>query len=77
MGIENVKAFSILKDSELSLLNEKMVSKEFKKDEVLIKKGTIADDIIFLNSGIVSSIYTNQSKTFIRDFYFAPVVFTG
>jgi len=34
MGIENVKAFSILKDSELSLLNEKMVSKEFKKDEV-------------------------------------------
>ena len=77
MGIEDITAFSVLKDSELSLLNEKMVSKEFKKDEVLIEKGTIADDIIFLNSGIVSSIYTNQSKTFIRDFYFAPVVFTG
>ena len=76
MGIENIKAFSVLKDSELSFLNEKMVSKQFKKDEVLIKKGTIADDIIFLNSGIVSSIYTNKSKTFIRDFYFAPLVFT-
>ena len=76
MGIENITAFSVLKDSELSLLNEKMVSKEFKKDEVLIEKGTIADDITFLSSGIVSSIYTNQSKTFIRDFYFPPLVFT-
>ena len=66
MSIENITAFSVLKDSELSLLNEKMVSKEFKKDEVLIKKGTIADDIIFLSSGIASSIYTNQSKNFIR-----------
>ena len=65
MGIKNIKAFSVLKDSELSLLSEKMVSKQFKKDEVLIKKGTIANDIIFLNSGIVSSIYTNKSKTFI------------
>ena len=34
MGIEDITAFSVLKDSELSLLNEKMVSKEFKKDEV-------------------------------------------
>ena len=76
MGIENIKAFSVLKNSELSFLSEKMVSKQFKKDEILIKKGTIADDIIFLNSGIVSSIYTNKSKTFIRDFYFAPLVFT-
>ena len=76
MSIENIKAFSVLKDSELSLLNGKMVSKEFKKDEVLIEKGTIADDIIFLSSGIVSSIYNNQSKNFIRDFYFAPLVFT-
>tara|TARA_B100001121_G_C18537541_1_gene549146 strand:- start:46 stop:696 length:651 start_codon:yes stop_codon:yes gene_type:complete len=71
-----IKAFSILKDSDLSFLNEKMVSKQFKKDEVLIKQGTIADDIFFLNSGIVASTYTIKSKTFIRDFYFPPLMFT-
>ena len=69
-------AFSILKDSELSFLNEKMVSKQFKKDEVLIKEGTIADNIFFLHSGIVASTYTIKSKTFIRDFYFPPLMFT-
>ena len=71
-----INAFSILQDSELSFLNEKMVPKQFKKDEVLIKQGTIADNIIFLTSGIVSSIYTTKSKTFIRDFYFPPLMFT-
>jgi CRP-like cAMP-binding protein len=76
MSIKNITAFSVLSDSELFFLNEKMVSKQFKKDEVLIKQGAIAGDLIFLNSGIVASIYSNQSKTFIRDFYFAPLIFT-
>jgi CRP-like cAMP-binding protein len=71
-----INAFSVLKDSELSFLNEKMVSKQFKKDEVLIKEGTIADDIFFLHSGIVASTYTIKSKIFIRDFYFPPLMFT-
>jgi CRP-like cAMP-binding protein len=76
MRNKNIPAFSVMSDSELFFLNEKMVSKQFKKDEVLIKQGAIAGDLIFLNSGIVASIYSNQSKTFIRDFYFAPLIFT-
>ena len=34
-----------------------METKDFKKGEDLIKQGEIADHIILLSSGIVSSIY--------------------
>ena len=53
-----------------------METKDFKKGEDLIKQGEIADHIILLSSGIVSSIYTKKSKKFIRDFYFSPLIFT-
>jgi CRP-like cAMP-binding protein len=65
-----------LKDSHLNLLNELTKAEEHKKDTILIERGSIADKLIFLTSGIVSSVYENGSKRFIRDFYFPPQIFT-
>ena len=76
MNLKKISAFSILDNSEISILNKLMETKNFRKGEDLIKQGKIADDIILLSSGIVSSIYTIGSKKFIRDFYFSPLIFT-
>ena len=58
------------------MLNELTTEEEYKKDSVLIEQGSVADKLIFLTSGIVSSVYRNQKKRFIRDFYFPPQIFT-
>ena len=76
INLRKISAFSILDDSEIFILNKLMETKDFKKGEDLIKQGEIADHIILLSSGIVSSIYTKKSKKFIRDFYFSPLIFT-
>ena len=65
-----------LKDSHLNLLNELTKVEEHKKDVILIEQGSTANKLIFLTSGIVSSVYENGSKRFIRDFYFPPQIFT-
>ena len=42
----------------------------------MIDRGSVAESLIFLTSGIVASVYENQKKRFIRDFYFPPQIFT-
>ena len=42
----------------------------------MIDRGSVAKSLIFLTSGIVASVYENQKKRFIRDFYFPPQIFT-
>ena len=74
--LKRIPQFAHLKDSHLSLLSELTYAEEYKKDSVLIEQGSIADKLIFLTSGIVSSVYRNQNKRFIRDFYFPPQIFT-
>ena len=66
MNLKKISAFSILDDSEIFILNKLMETKDFRKGEDLIKQCKIADHIILLCSGIVSSIYTIESKKFIR-----------
>ena len=58
------------------MLNELITEEEYKKDSVLIEQGSVADKLIFLTSGIVSSVYKTPNKRFIRDFYFPPQMFT-
>jgi len=74
--LKRVPQFSGLKDSHLNLLNELTKAEEYKKDTVLIERGSVAEKLIFLTSGIVSSVYHNQKKRFTRDFYFPPQIFT-
>ena len=74
--LKRIPQFANLKDSHLTLLNELTKAEEYKKDSVLIEQGTVANKLIFLTSGIVSSVYKNQNKRFIRDFYFPPQIFT-
>ncbi len=74
--LKRIPQFANLKDSHLSLLNELTKAEEYKKDSVLIEQGAVADKLIFLTSGIVSSVYKTQNKRFIRDFYFPPQIFT-
>ena len=45
MNLRKISAFSILDDSEISISNKLMETKDFKKDEDLIKQGKIADHI--------------------------------
>ena len=74
--LKKIPEFSNLKKSYLSLLNELTKAKKYRKDTVLIEQSSVADKLIFLTSGIVSSVYQNQRKSFIRDFYFPPQIFT-
>ncbi len=74
--LKNIEAFSSLEKSDLIFLENLLEPKIFKKGDVLIKQGEIANNFIFLTSGIVSSVYKNKSKEFIRDFYFEPLIFT-
>ena len=74
--LKRIPQFAHLKDSHLSLLSELTYAEEYKKDSVLIEEGSIADKLIFLTSGIVSSVYKTPNKRFIRDFYFPPQIFT-
>ncbi len=74
--LKRIPQFAHLIDSHLSLLSELTDAEEYKKDSVLIEQGSVADKLIFLTSGIVSSVYSNQNKRFIRDFYFPPQIFT-
>jgi len=74
--LKRIPQFSGLKDSHLNLLNELTKAEEYKKDTVLIERDSIADKLIFLTSGIVSSVYHKQKKRFTRDFYFPPQIFT-
>tara|TARA_B100000287_G_scaffold68346_1_gene59942 strand:+ start:30 stop:617 length:588 start_codon:yes stop_codon:yes gene_type:complete len=74
--LKNIETFSSLEKSDLIFLENLLEPKIFKKGDVLIKQGEIANNFIFLTSGIVSSVYKNKSKEFIRDFYFEPLIFT-
>ena len=74
--LKHIKQFSILSNSELSLLDSLSKEKNYKKNKTLIKQGDVARDLIFLKSGIVASKYILKEKIFIRDFYFSPNVFT-
>ena len=74
--LKNFEPFSILEQTELSILDNLTKKKEYKKGTTILKHGQVAQNIIFLNSGIVSSVYSHTAKKFIRDFYFSPHIFT-
>ena len=74
--LKNIKPFSTLKDSHISILNELSRAEEYPKNNVIIEQGDIARNLIFLKSGIAASIYKKHNKKFIRDFYFEPHIFT-
>ena len=70
MNLKKISAFSILDDSEIFILNKLMETKDFKKGEDLISQGEIADHIILLSSGIVSSIYKKNQRNLFEIFIF-------
>ena len=74
--LKNFEPFSVLEQTELSILDNLAKKKEYKKGTIILKQWQVAQNIIFLNSGIVSSVYSKITKKFIRDFYFAPHIFT-
>lgn len=74
--LKDTYPFSILDDFHFSQLISYAQTKKYEKNTILISQGDIANNIIFLKSGIVSSVYEKGSKKFIRDFYFEPLIFT-
>ena len=74
--LQSFPLFSSLKDSELIMLDTLTEKKEYKKDTVLLEKSQVSKKLIFLNQGIVASVYEDRGKKFIRDFYFPPLIFT-
>ncbi|MAI85670.1 MAG: hypothetical protein CMF99_00530 [Candidatus Marinimicrobia bacterium] len=65
-----------MKESEFSILEDLTNKKKYRKGDTILKAGQVAENIIFLNFGIVSSVYIQKTKKFIRDFYFSPHIFT-
>ena len=59
-----------LSDKEMKILADLHILKDYKKNTVIDKQGSISGAVYYLNQGIMAMEYEQDSKTFVRDFIF-------
>ena len=59
-----------LSDKEMKILADLHILKDYKKNTVIDKQGSISGAVYYLNQGIMAMEYEKDSKTFVRDFIF-------
>ena len=59
-----------LSNKEMKILAELHILKDYKKNTVIDKQGSISRAVYYLNQGIMAMEYEKDSKTFVRDFIF-------
>ncbi len=66
---------SPLSAQTLALIEDILVLDELKKGDYFIREGAIANEIAFLEQGVVSAFYTNkQGKEYNKTFFTAPAI---
>ena len=68
--LERMKKISFLSGDEMIILSKLHIRKDYKKNAVIDQQGTVSKSVYYLNSGILSMEYLNESKVFVRDFIF-------
>ena len=59
-----------LSDKEMKILAELHILRDYKKNTVIDRQGSISRAVYYLNKGIMSMEYESDSKIFVRDFIF-------
>ena len=59
-----------LSNKEMKILAELHTLRDYKKNTVIDKQGSISRAVYYLNQGIMAMEYEKDSKTFVRDFIF-------
>ncbi len=59
-----------LSDKEMKILAELHILRDYKKNTVIDKQGSISRAVYYLNQGIMAMEYETGSKNFVRDFIF-------
>ena len=70
-SLGQIPEFKILEKKELLWLESQLNSKRILAGKTISHQGEINNDIIFLNDGILSAVYSTDKKIHIRDFYFS------
>lgn len=70
-SLGQIPEFKILEKKELLWLESQLNSKRILAGKTISHQGEINNDIIFLNDGILSAVYSTYKKIHIRDFYFS------
>ena len=59
-----------LSSEEIKILGNLHTIKNYKKNTIIDKQGSISKAVYYLNQGIMAMEYEKESKTFVRDFIF-------
>jgi len=79
LGMKNLVSFlsqiSPLSEQTLTLMQSVFVADELKKGDYFVRDGEYANEIAFLESGVVRAFYTNkQGKEYNKTFFTAPSI---
>ena len=68
--INRMNKIAPLSDKEMKILANLHILRDYKKNTVIDKQGSISRAVYYLNEGIMAMEYVKNSKTFVRDFIF-------
>ena len=68
--INRMSKIAPLSDKEMKILEELHILRDYKKNTVIDRQGSISRAVYYLNKGIMSMEYETSSKKFVRDFIF-------
>ena len=68
--INRMSKIAPLSDKEMKILAELHILKDYKKNTIIDKQGSVSKAVYYLNQGIMAMEYEKVSKTFVRDFIF-------
>ena len=68
--INRMSKIAPLSDKEMKILAELHILRDYKKNTVIDKQGSISRAVYYLNQGIMAMEYETGSKNFVRDFIF-------
>ena len=68
--INRMSKIAPLSDKEMKILAELHILKDYKKNTIIDKQGSISRAVYYLNQGIMAMEYETGSKNFVRDFIF-------
>ena len=68
--INRMSKIAPLSDKEMKILADLHILRDYKKNTVIDKQGSISRAVYYLNQGIMAMEYETGSKNFVRDFIF-------
>jgi CRP-like cAMP-binding protein len=74
--VDYCKQFSPLEPEALAGLLDASVTRTFRKGQYLLRKGEVCRKLIYINSGLVKSCFTENEKEFVMRFFYENLLFS-